>query len=77
MSDVLANRNTYLAHERWMEYLKEGSWELSVACKIGKPTLIVYFVLGETGEVSQDHQKPSDVLAWQYNAVINASFAYC
>lgn len=52
-----------MAGERWMEYLKEGSWELSVACKIGKPILIMYFVLGETGEVPKDHQKPSDILA--------------
>ena len=66
-----------MAGERWMEYLKEGSWELSVACKIWKPILIMYFVLGETGEVPKDHQKPSDILAWWYNVVVNGSFAYC
>lgn len=46
-----------------MKYLKEGSWELSVACKIGKPILAAYFVLGETGEVLKDCQKQSDTLA--------------
>lgn len=52
-----------MAGERWTEYLKEGSWELSVACKIGKPILIMYFVLGETSEVPKDRQKLSDILA--------------
>lgn len=52
-----------MAGERWMDYLKEDSWELSVVCKIGNPILIRYFVLGETGEVPKDHQKPSDMLA--------------
>lgn len=46
-----------------MEYLKAGSWELSVVYKIGKPILSMYFVLGETGEVPRDRQKPSDILA--------------
>lgn len=52
-----------MAGERWMVYLKEDSWELSVVCEIGNPILIRYFVLGETGEVPKDHQKPSDMLA--------------
>lgn len=59
-----------MAGERWMEYLKESSWELSVVCKVGKPILIMYFVLGGTGEVPEDCQKPSDVLASWYNAVV-------
>lgn len=65
-----------MAGERWIEYLKEGSWELSVACKIGKPILITYFVLGETSEVLKDCQKQSDILAWWYNAGFDGSFAY-
>lgn len=52
-----------MADERWMEYLKEGSWELSVACKVRKCILIMYVVFGKTSETPKDHPKSSDILA--------------
>lgn len=52
-----------MAGERWIDYLKEGSWELSVVCKVRIYILIMYIVFGETSETPKDRQKSSDILA--------------
>lgn len=52
-----------MAGERWVEYLKGGSWELSVVCKVRKYILIMYIEFGKTSETPKDHQKSSDILA--------------
>lgn len=46
-----------------MEYLKEGSWELSEVCKVRLYILIICNVFGKTSETPKDHQKSSDILA--------------
>lgn len=45
-----------------MGYLKEDSWELSVACKVRIYILIMYTTFGKTNETPKDHQKSSDIL---------------
>lgn len=49
--------------KRWLEYLKEGSWELGVTCKVTIHILIMYVVFGKISETPKDHQKLSDILA--------------
>lgn len=46
-----------------MENFKEGSWELTVVCKVRIYILIVYIVFDKTSETPKDHQKSSDILA--------------
>lgn len=49
--------------KRWLEYLKEGSWELNVVYKVTIHILIMYTVFSKTSDTPKDHQKSSDILA--------------